>query len=155
VTQVLKQRVSRQVRQRSRRRQAPGKGQFWAHAPPDDAHFWQLRFYEFNVFTRGSPGRDSHASPVLPFPPPMDVSQNQTPMAGGKDRAPKSPVDHNMDTHCVQREGLATRQLAARRQTETSLGSKQNLLLQMPQLLSSKTPGIRCWKKIQRGRLMR
>jgi putative transposase len=52
VMQVLKQRVSRQVRQRRRRKQATSQLELWSKRPPAMPHFWQPRFYDFNVFTQ-------------------------------------------------------------------------------------------------------
>ncbi|MGA8869883.1 MAG: transposase, partial [Candidatus Acidiferrales bacterium] len=53
VMQVLKQRVSRAVRQRKRRRAPPGQMRLWDEAPvPSHRRFWQRRFYDFNVWTR-------------------------------------------------------------------------------------------------------
>ena len=53
VMQVLKQRVSRAVRQRKRRRAAPGQMRLWEERPvPSHRRFWQRRFYDFNVWTQ-------------------------------------------------------------------------------------------------------
>jgi putative transposase len=53
VMQVLKQRVSRAVRQRERRRASAGQMRLWDEAPvPRCRRFWQRRFYDFNVWTR-------------------------------------------------------------------------------------------------------
>lgn len=51
VMQVLKQRVARQAnKRRSRRRAQP---ELFATAPEDPpAHFWQRRFYDFNVWSK-------------------------------------------------------------------------------------------------------
>jgi putative transposase len=51
VMQVLKQRVSRQVQQRRRRKQATSQLELWK-PPATPPHFWQPRFYDFNVFTQ-------------------------------------------------------------------------------------------------------
>jgi putative transposase len=53
VMQVLKQRVSRAVRRRKRRRAPPGQMRLWDEVPvPRCRRFWQRRFYDFNVWTR-------------------------------------------------------------------------------------------------------
>jgi len=52
VMQVLKQRVSRALRGRLRRKASPGQMRLWdepvVHRYP---HFWQRRFYDFNVWS--------------------------------------------------------------------------------------------------------
>jgi len=51
--QVLKQRVSRAVRHRKRRRAPAGQMRLWEEAPVvSHRRFWQRRFYDFNVWTR-------------------------------------------------------------------------------------------------------
>jgi putative transposase len=49
--QVLKQRVSRHLRQRSSR-PAPSRRAVLPSGALDDVRFWQLRFHDFNVYTR-------------------------------------------------------------------------------------------------------
>jgi putative transposase len=53
VMQVLKQRVSRAMHGRRRRKRAsPGQGRLWDEAAPaKDRPFWQRRFYDFNVWS--------------------------------------------------------------------------------------------------------
>ena len=53
VMQVLKQRVSRAMHGRRRRKRAPsGQGRLWEEAPAAKHRpFWQRRFYDFNVWT--------------------------------------------------------------------------------------------------------
>ena len=51
VMQVLKQRVARRLLRHKKAkhdRQRP----LWQEEPPSPAHFWQRRFYDFNVWTR-------------------------------------------------------------------------------------------------------
>ena len=50
--QVLKRRVSLRVRQRRCRTASCRQDSFLALTPSDAPHFWQPRFYDFNVFTR-------------------------------------------------------------------------------------------------------
>ncbi len=54
VMQVLKQRVSRAMHGRRRRKRAPpGQVRLWDEAPAAKHRpFWQRRFYDFNVWTR-------------------------------------------------------------------------------------------------------
>jgi REP element-mobilizing transposase RayT len=47
--QVLKQKLSRRLRRR--RKAAPGQGALWEEPEPAP-HFWQRRFYDFNVWSR-------------------------------------------------------------------------------------------------------
>jgi putative transposase len=50
VMQVLKQRVSRALRRRPWRRVSPGQMRLWDDRAADRyPHFWQRRFYDFNV----------------------------------------------------------------------------------------------------------
>jgi REP-associated tyrosine transposase len=49
VMQVLKQRVAVRLL-RKRKKKAAGQGALWKDTPP--RHFWQKRFYDFNVWTR-------------------------------------------------------------------------------------------------------
>jgi len=52
VIQVLKQRVSRAVRGRKRRRTAAGQLRLWEEpGAAQPARFWQRRFYDFNVWS--------------------------------------------------------------------------------------------------------
>jgi putative transposase len=51
VMQVLKQRISRLARQRVRKHRA-GQLELWKTPPPAESHFWQPRFYDFNVWSR-------------------------------------------------------------------------------------------------------
>ncbi len=53
VMQVLKQRVSRAMpRRRRRKRTPPGQGRLWDEAPvAKHRPFWQRRFYDFNVWS--------------------------------------------------------------------------------------------------------
>ncbi len=53
VMQVLKQRVSRAMHGRRRRKRAPsGQGRLWDEAPSAKRRpFWQRRFYDFNVWS--------------------------------------------------------------------------------------------------------
>jgi putative transposase len=51
VMQVLKQRVSRHMRQRSSRPDSSRQTHLVSTAS-DDVRFWQLRFHDFNAFTR-------------------------------------------------------------------------------------------------------
>jgi putative transposase len=53
VMQVLKQRVSRAMHGRRRRKRAPrGQGRLWDEAPrAKRPPFWQRRFYDFNVWS--------------------------------------------------------------------------------------------------------
>ena len=50
--QVLKQRVTNCVLRRSRQPGAAGQTELWPSSAPGARHFWQPRFYDFNVFTR-------------------------------------------------------------------------------------------------------
>ena len=50
VMQVLKQRVSRDVHQRLSRT-ASSAQRPWRSTAPDEFHFWQPRFHDFNVYT--------------------------------------------------------------------------------------------------------
>ena len=50
VMQVLKQRVSRRIRARSRRRRA-GQMELWPGKAALPPHFWQPRSYDFNVWS--------------------------------------------------------------------------------------------------------
>ncbi len=53
VMQVLKQRVSRQLRQKARRRRSANQLRLWQEAPAEAPRsFWQRRFYDFNVWSR-------------------------------------------------------------------------------------------------------
>jgi putative transposase len=52
VMQVLKQRVSRALRRRRRRRVIPGQMNLWEDTPlARHRSFWQRRFYDFNVWS--------------------------------------------------------------------------------------------------------
>jgi putative transposase len=52
VMQVLKQRVSRLLRRKTRRRRNPNQLLLWQDAPDASLRsFWQRRFYDFNVWT--------------------------------------------------------------------------------------------------------
>ncbi len=53
VMQVLKQRVSRKLRRRQRRKISAAQLRFHFGAQPDSSlQFWQRRFYDFNVWSR-------------------------------------------------------------------------------------------------------
>jgi putative transposase len=53
VLQVLKQRVSRKLRQRRRKRPPSSQLRLWHELPTGGLRsFWQRRFYDFNVWTR-------------------------------------------------------------------------------------------------------
>ena len=53
VMQVLKQRVSRLLRQKVRRRRNPNQLAIWRAAPDKKPRsFWQPRFYDFNVWSK-------------------------------------------------------------------------------------------------------
>ena len=53
VMQVLKQRVSRWLRRRPRRRRNPNQLRLWQEVPdPGLRSLWQRRFYDFNVWSR-------------------------------------------------------------------------------------------------------
>ncbi|HUK87634.1 MAG TPA: transposase [Terriglobales bacterium] len=49
IMQVLKQRLSRRLRRRRKAR--PGQGSLWDEPAPAP-HFWQRRFYDFNVWSK-------------------------------------------------------------------------------------------------------
>lgn len=52
VMQVLKQRVSRAMRERRRRRPVAGQLRLWEEEPASrERAFWQRRFYDFNVWS--------------------------------------------------------------------------------------------------------
>jgi putative transposase len=52
VMRVLKQRVSRKLRRRSRRKSTEGQMRLWSDSPLSlHARFWQRRFYDFNVWS--------------------------------------------------------------------------------------------------------
>jgi putative transposase len=51
VVQVLKQRVSRRLRRRSRGKSSAGQLSLWTDATVHRS-FWQRRFYDFNVWSR-------------------------------------------------------------------------------------------------------
>ena len=52
VMQVLKQRVSRSMHRRRRRRMRPGQEHLWEEGPVRKYQpFWQRRFYDFNVWS--------------------------------------------------------------------------------------------------------
>jgi REP element-mobilizing transposase RayT len=62
--QVLKQRVARRVLTALRRRKHPGQASLWDANPE---HFWQRRFYDFNVWSdrkRIEKLRYMHRNPV-------------------------------------------------------------------------------------------
>ena len=64
VMQVLKQRVARRVLTTVRRRKRPGQTTLWDSNPE---HFWQRRFYDFNVWSnrkRTEKLRYLHRNPV-------------------------------------------------------------------------------------------
>ena len=53
VLKMLKQRVSRRLRAKARRRVAAGQGSFaFARGEAPQRQFWQRRFYDFNVWSR-------------------------------------------------------------------------------------------------------
>ena len=53
VLKMLKQKVSRLLRRKSRRRDSPGQRAFqFASSPGRLPQFWQKRFYDFNVWSR-------------------------------------------------------------------------------------------------------
>ena len=62
--QVLKQRVARKALEPSRRKRALGQGSLWEM---EKVHFWQRRYYDFNVWTerkRTEKLRYMHRNPV-------------------------------------------------------------------------------------------
>ena len=66
--QMLKQRVSRKLRKRKKRR-PEGQLAFGFHGNPEALRsFWQARFHDFNVYSRGK-GKEKlnymHANPVI------------------------------------------------------------------------------------------
>lgn len=52
VMQVLKQRVARQLLARRGRPRSRAQLRLWDEAGPEGEHFWQHRFYDFNVWSR-------------------------------------------------------------------------------------------------------
>ena len=52
VLQVLKQRVSRTLRYRRRKRSSALQLRLWREESADRKRFWQRRFYDFNVWSR-------------------------------------------------------------------------------------------------------
>jgi putative transposase len=53
VMQVVKQRVSRKLRGKKRRKSAPGQMRLWKEELGEGLpRFWQRRFYDFNVWSR-------------------------------------------------------------------------------------------------------
>ena len=53
VMQILKQRVSRTLRQKRCKRTSPAQLRLWRESPNDGLRsFWQSRFYDFNVWSR-------------------------------------------------------------------------------------------------------
>ena len=52
VLQVLKQRVARRLLARARRRHSPAQLRLWEGSNPEADHFWQRRFYDFNVWSK-------------------------------------------------------------------------------------------------------
>lgn len=66
VMQVLKQRVARRLLPH-RRRPAEGQRSLWETEPDQERHFWQRRFYDFNVWSekkRIEKLRYMHRNPV-------------------------------------------------------------------------------------------
>ena len=53
VMQILKQRVSRSLRQKRRKRTSPAQLRLWRGSPNGGLRsFWQSRFFDFNVWSR-------------------------------------------------------------------------------------------------------
>ena len=50
--QVLKQRVARRLLSAKRRRHPPAQLEFWGDSDLAADHFWQRRFYDFNVWSK-------------------------------------------------------------------------------------------------------
>ena len=52
VMQAIKQRVARRLLPRRKKPADSRQGSFWELPPPARRHFWQPRFYDFNVWSR-------------------------------------------------------------------------------------------------------
>ena len=67
VLQVVKQRVARRLLSARRRKASPAQLGLWGDSNPALAHFWQRRFYDFNVWSkkkRVEKLRSMHRNPV-------------------------------------------------------------------------------------------
>jgi putative transposase len=65
--QALKQSVSRRLRNKNRRKIAPNQLRLGFALPETGAHFWQRRFYDFNVWSHGKKSEKlqyMHCNPV-------------------------------------------------------------------------------------------